>query len=1276
MSKKLYKIEVNSLLLKEDIYVRKPLINFGILNNRNRAIPFLSSSITEQDAIKYGQTKLAKGLHLHFILPEVFLRSRRTSPEEVKSQNKHGFLPVLNRWAILKKNKQGKFINGFLVESDYLSNLNNDLIAKKINQAGIDTYLDNPITFLPLTKNITEIQEGTGRGNYRIVPTNFKEGDYTPPLKVMGQTVPFEAAVPVPARKEENYWEYHYKTPFTSQAYGLQTFPIFYPNCFGVFGFHDRTIDESNENDFEFEIVAWNHETAQLANLMEADEINNLEESDLQLDNNLFNNAHFTDYDYFFAGKVDYKTRKKGDAPIEPSYQLTVAPTLSHALNTFLANDIDRAKKEIIENTLEAAEMGILVSNELNPEKKYRFRKHEAGFHYKEGNIQWKLFLKGTSNSKKTTDDLYLDLLKRSTCFRTLDSISQKLDKLNNFQNEYDEQTQFLTSRQYNLFADWYRYVQESHALNPNDDILNLLRNNLMLPQKENIAKLTGGPETENSLAFIAAKIKRIHTEINDLLKTLNGQIGTKLTFELIEVPYDKYYQPKPVGLLLKSTDTTIDFQPMLIDWKVQLFQFKEFSNKTVEVSKVSQKAQEMNPATWQYKQELFKEHLLIDTSKQDFVFKDKKPTLRSVPSTYQGLTLLSNHVVDIVKYQLEAAKEILDNVNDANNSKQITINEAESYINQALAKLEDWEGQKIFGQALNGLNQACIMRNSAVQMPIYDAKIDGVTEGPYLIKQISEAIDQQYTEHPRTDWVFNPLRNGVFKIEHLYLMDSFGRYPKKNGGNEQFNVYQEANYQISSDLETELADSTVTGTKKNALLPTRFIQPTRIAAYWLKNDKSEQPVNNIPINNPICGWVIANNLDQSLVIYNSSGALLGQIKESSNEIIFEKAIPPFGTDLTIKNEHLKKFIENFKSRPILFFKTMHDVINQSLENIHPATYAEHPEYLLFASRPIALVRAMLRLETADAYYSNQSSNKAVLNTRKIAGSDGDWACTNGYEKIKIPVQIGHNELLEDGIIGYWYDSDTSKKFYAPTATLKSKHEDLIILQNYQNTPTEQSDFTKYCPSLILGKNRTSALGIRGQSEIFTMLMDPRGSLTAMSRILPVAKLKIPPILYKKALEQIKIYFAAFPVLSSKKKVHLPLMRDANFSWRFLEKREEQALITDQVLKIKKNRFEEGVLAMRVDNASTLYNQLMEAWNIMVDQNWLTLDSNTSAEDFIINRPAINFKNVRNIQKAHITNESLILAVLDNYSEGILPPITHTHTGFQEIREGWLQLKN
>lgn len=527
--------------------------------------------------------------------------------------------------------------------------------------------------------------------------------------------------------------------------------------------------------------------------------------------------------------------------------------------------------------------------------------------------------------------------------------------------------------------------------------------------------------------------------------------------------------------------------------------------------------------------------------------------------------------------------------------------------------------------QSLGGFNEALLMHKQTLQLAIGDPL--GFDDYQSFATTVSEAVSSSIYSAPELLNDFNPIRSGAMKILQLRLVDTFGQI-------KDLTLPEEV---ITSEPMTN-SDS-----EFHVRLAPRLMQPARINFRWLAAESDEQEMNDHPATTPICGWLLTNNLDNSLMIYDNQGKALGSLvnKGSDAQPTWEPA-PGGGADAIdkitdIKNLHLQKMVANIKSYGADFLSDFITAIDNALENIEPENFAQHQDIALLMGRPIALVRASVNLELQGLPALHQGWNEFRQDLERVTRDD------NGFSDVTFPIRIGEYKQFNDGTVGYWKDNKSENYegdvFYAP-----------------------QSDDAVEIKDIHLKTHKTDPLTIfqslKSQPHILSMLIDPRGLVHATSGILPAKAIRIPPDQYAAALQAIEITFLSTPILTDVGKIRLPLPAEAGYQWSWLQ--------------------DEGGTWSEVSTTGVIQKQIVTdkfgpaAWDELKQKKWIEqIDRNIDA-----NKASVTAKDLRSPDPLSADLADKIPELEDFLDRAHIGPVNPAakFSGPQEIREGWLQL--
>jgi hypothetical protein len=382
--------------------------------------------------------------------------------------------------------------------------------------------------------------------------------------------------------------------------------------------------------------------------------------------------------------------------------------------------------------------------------------------------------------------------------------------------------------------------------------------------------------------------------------------------------------------------------------------------------------------------------------------------------------------------------------------------------------------GFHLLAQSLSGFNEALLMQKQTFQLPIHDPL--GFADYQPFTEAVGKAVERSNRTAPQPHNDFNPIRTGVLKFNQLRLVDTFGQVQTLN---------LQDNQVITTDVMTTPANPHL------VILPPRIVQPARLNFRWLAGDddfalaESDDPeMNSHPVSTPICGWLVPNNLDNSLMVFDQQGRALGSLtqgarwepapgsqrsvvrwplpnphlqrvvsylQEQSAEVIAMDEIQTGGDRYRFLRERGpdKFYIDTLTNKLVVvknqktegFLDAFLNVIENALENIDPEYAGGHEALALLMGRPIAVARASLNLEVQGYPAIDQDWNvfrndmeRAFQHESKDRNRE-----TEDYTEVEFPIRIGEYKQLNDGLVGYWIEEEgtLANTFYAPQTAAK-----------------------------------------------------------------------------------------------------------------------------------------------------------------------------------------------------------------------------------------------
>jgi hypothetical protein len=531
-------------------------------------------------------------------------------------------------------------------------------------------------------------------------------------------------------------------------------------------------------------------------------------------------------------------------------------------------------------------------------------------------------------------------------------------------------------------------------------------------------------------------------------------------------------------------------WNPFLLEWLVEVLPLDEGGN--------------LDPATDTYASDFITNAYSLDVNQPDLIPVNSDPGLRKRSCIYSGSSILTPQARLVIGEQLADYLEAagLD-----------SGSEVYQHLQTAQQRLADPQFHCL-SQALGGFNEALLMRRQTLQLPIADPL--GFDDYRAFSETVNTAVAGSNTSAPQPLWDFNPIRNGALRLLQLRLVDSFG----------QVKALDCSQVQTTEALKT-LPDPSLVA------LPPRLVQPAQLDFRWLAANSDDQEMNDHPATTPICGWLLPNNLDNSLMVYDNQGKVQGVIKATGQETDWRGPAdqPPVARN-DIANAHLRRLVGYLLDQSPDFLDHFLTALDSSLANIDPENFAQHADLALLIGRPIALVRAMLNLELQGLPAVHQAWNNF---RQDLVRTSRD---TDGFLGVQFPIRVGEFQQRNDGLVGYWREqldgTYAGDIFYSPESNRAAGEPRDEQIQTHDDNPAPLMQT------------------LNGTPIILSMLVDPRGGVQATSGILPAKVISIPPDQYVPALQAIEIAFLTAPILTGVDTLDVPLPVEAGYTWSWL----------------------------------------------------------------------------------------------------------------------------
>ncbi|MFA6084295.1 hypothetical protein [Mucilaginibacter sp.] len=1108
---------------------------------------YLERNINDIPVKDDDATILDTGVHLHWVMPDALRKGKHAA------DGTFDFPAVPNRWLVLRTNEAGEF-KSWVVQSDCL----NTSASAKYNYIKEDGR-DNSLKPIKLGKD-----------------------------------------------KELQGWEEDLSKKaidkLTIMAPGNPEFAASYLNCKGVFGYHDKMLDENgnfpeNGAEFSYQVYGWyadkeNQDPLRgVTNLFMLNA--RLKELAWALDDVSALKGEVTGSTvcYAMVNTVIWKT-PESRIP-DTGIKVGIGNTASEALASLLTGETKTISSNIPEKLLAAYQFKSLSDNgvESNGLDILLKKVHAKTFLPVEAGVQWVVQppeRKAGDNSKETND-------KSLEPFDP--AVSNNLQVLNRLQDEYNRMADELASQQAELYALKFKLVfsgtSESDERSYEPVKWTAIKEKITADISGTKAVINKLMETLVSYLGIAAGKKgkvndavwpvdytgSITTQYNKLLKSIEAA-GMK-DFEVKKIAAPHYYEPVDPAIVITGLDrseSTIKRSlgnlkaendaknalkcrtRRLLANKLLLTNNQFISAGDIFSAAVSTLFSRLDakkiPAGIK---DLISESLLlnplmarqiIDVSKSGIKIKDLKqlitkysvnaakykhtdgadlpawlPPAAAVSSWQQPWKpLYLEWAINWQNIQRPGREALLDwKFGDAKNRIDFKYkgslknykggDNATAYYGRTLlssqfsdkvkslnATIKNLFHEDLFNefrpmaQSLGGFTTQLIQRYNGVQLPIVDIEAEKLkVNSDYRLMGNQNSWRPMIVNQP-----FIPLRCGLMQVTMLRVIDAFGQAlnvwpPNKLRGLKNQVFKNSAGLRRGGDIN------------KFELEP-RIIQPSRLRFDWVSANDATRVTDSDPATSPVCGWLLYNDLDKNIVMYEQSGVEVGYFVKRDNETKVRFIEPtkshPISDTLCKIKDFIKSNPNNFKG-----ICTQIDLVTKRIQ----AKYSRQQLTMALPTGfPMAIVSAQFLIEL---------KGRAAHDQSWLGGEQ-----SLKFEPINYDITVGNAASKTDGLVGYF---------------LNGNYSSFMVPAGEKNVP-------------IKFKNSTGQKFLIGETQKLTILMDPRTMITITSGLLPMGNYEMPQHAISKALKNINIRILAAPILTPVGKLKMPLLKSNDVNWDFI----------------------------------------------------------------------------------------------------------------------------
>lgn len=1130
-------VRLDALCLTEDLDVSGPSADFSLLpyvdpvtgRDLGSGLPYLSEILLPAP-FEDQNLRLKAGIHLHWALPDALTRM-------VRDENGTQSPAAPDRW-LVTRSRGGEVQGRWVVESDTV-----------------------------------------GDGDLAGVAYPVIEGDPPSPAgrpyRHLGRKVPLAAWDPSGHGTDR-------LSRLSVTGYGEPAFAAFYPNCHSVFGFHDPDYRGTPPDDLTYEVLGWygREDGDELVRVLLADPAAPTWQEKVagRLRWSVPAGAERPER-MVCAGRLAFApvAERTGSPPSTADTGVYVGNTATEALAAHLGAVLLGVEPDQAENLLEALVYADeLESAALDLSIRLAESRHTASFVPADGGTRWTLRRRDETEAERGGPITAAQRRNRERL--TLPpGLAPLLDRLNDAQDRYDRTQRTLTGLRRQLYADWYKYMLCAYPPETDregypglDETAFFLRRGV-----QKIAELAakGGtyPPTGPGDSYahrLAAALDAMTRAVAVAQAKGSAMAQARSTFLLDKAPAQRYYRPsEPVVLFTGAAATPSDRYGQdgaddpdglltcamaefggHVDTVAALLALRTRVAEAVDAMPEGFALRTYTGPSWhpvllEWEAEFFpaagKNNLspLERDFHQDFVTGaytlpaedvELRPRSAIVPdkaaNTYSGRTILSKAARPVLTARVlrYLSGTVLPLFNDAEALAGRPAVTAEEFSARPDAVL-DWSDANVkdarlktlmliyrhlavhqdsnLSQALGGFNDALLMLRLTPQLPVADPL--GFPAGRELAAQVAAAVSGENRHAPQPVSDFNPIRAGALWISRLRILDNFG---------------------IAHDVDV----TGLRGTSRLAVpghsgwisMSPRLSQPARIVLRLLDAEGGTGPAGS----SPICGWVMADNLDDSVRFSSASGDWLGSLYATRGPgvALWEPAPSGAGSALeSIADPHLREVARWLRDRGGDQVGEFLATLDDSVAAIEPEDYAQRRGRAVLTGRPLAVVRAEVGLEAMEPPAVHQDWNVFRQDMSRTGRE------TNAFGRVRFPLRIGEHGRLEDGVAGYWRTDSAGG-----------------LGDAFHDMPSLASP----------GAESPVLTAIDLPPQRLTLLADPRAAIHATSGILPTAIATIPAEHYRDAIGRLEVGFLAAPVLTDAGGVALPLPSEpgAFWTWRQL----------------------------------------------------------------------------------------------------------------------------
>ncbi|GGR09769.1 hypothetical protein [Streptomyces netropsis] len=438
--------------------------------------------------------------------------------------------------------------------------------------------------------------------------------------------------------------------------------------------------------------------------------------------------------------------------------------------------------------------------------------------------------------------------------------------------------------------------------------------------------------------------------------------------------------------------------------------------------------------------------------------------------------------------------------------------------LRELRARAEDWD---LLSQRIDGVNDWLAQHTTSTNLAPVDALAD-------LVDNRTSRVSLSEVPEPGpasgSDRTFQPVRAAQLTFEQLHVIDRFGR---------SLAVISPDNVASFPILPADSVTPDIPVLPENPYrfiqLPPRLLQPTRLRFDFVstKDDHHRVDVDAGPGEaageSPVCGWLVANHLSRSLLVHAPDGAALGEIRavlDTAHQQLAdwdplpESPYPDLGPDtesgraFAAELPHLYGFVTKLLEGGADAFAELLTAVDRSMSATTPGE--DDTSLAALVGRPMALLRARLKFELNGPPMTSSSWSDVVEQP----------APEPEFTSYLWNVRLGAGDILSDGLAGFFLGSDYTRLYTVPEPETRSGGPGYAA-------PIDGQEIA------IPARPVAPPARIADEAAAWvTLLADPWAAVHAVTDLLPVGRLLLPPTWVREPLARMKLSFRMGPLLA------------------------------------------------------------------------------------------------------------------------------------------------